>query len=95
MHAFLAPISSVCAGKTDVLNGAFAGLAAITAGSGFVPPWSAIIIGAVGGFVSFYTVTLFKEREYPSRKKMTARVGRSERERERGRERNSLSLPQI
>lgn len=65
LRAFVAPLSSLCAGKTDVLNGAFAGLAAITAGSGFVPPWSAIIIGAVGGVVSFYTVTLFKERECP------------------------------
>ena len=34
-----------------MLNGAIAALVAITAASGFVAPWAAIVIGAVAGFV--------------------------------------------
>ena len=39
-------------------NGAIAGLAAITAPSGFVQPWAALIIGAVAGVIVVYGVLL-------------------------------------
>lgn len=39
-------------------SGAIAGLAAITPASGFVAPWSAIIIGAAGGISSHYGVQI-------------------------------------
>jgi Amt family ammonium transporter len=39
-------------------NGAIAGLAAITAPSGYVQPWAALIIGAVAGVIVVYGVLL-------------------------------------
>jgi Amt family ammonium transporter len=39
-------------------NGAIAGLAAITAPSGFVQPWAALIIGAVAGVIVVFGVLL-------------------------------------
>jgi Amt family ammonium transporter len=39
-------------------NGAIAGLAAITAPSGFVQPWAALIIGAIAGVIVVYGVLL-------------------------------------
>jgi Amt family ammonium transporter len=39
-------------------NGAIAGLAAITAASGYVQPWAAIIIGAVAGVIVVFGVLL-------------------------------------
>ena len=47
---------------TEIMSGAFAGLAAITPGSGFVLPWSAVIIGACGSFSAFVWVTEIKPR---------------------------------
>lgn len=44
----------------DILNGALAGLAGITSGSGYVSSQSACFIGAVVGAVSYHAVPYFK-----------------------------------
>jgi ankyrin repeat protein len=46
---------------TEIIGGAYAGLAAVTPGSGYISPGSAIIVGAIGGVASFFSCQFVKE----------------------------------
>ncbi|WP_026583464.1 ammonium transporter [Bacillus sp. J33] len=59
-------VSWMVMGKSDVptmLNGALAGLVAITASCAFVDTWASVIIGLVAGVLVFYSVRFFEKRK--------------------------------
>ncbi|MBM4765232.1 ammonium transporter [Bacillus sp. B15-48] len=59
-------ISWVVIGKADVsimLNGALAGLVAITASCAFVDTWASIVIGFIAGILVFYSIRFFEARK--------------------------------
>jgi Amt family ammonium transporter len=53
-------------GKSDVptmLNGALAGLVAITASCAFVAPWAAVVIGTVAGLIIYFSMKFFEKHK--------------------------------
>jgi ammonia channel protein AmtB len=46
-------------------SGVVAGLVVITPGSGFVPPWAAIIMGAIGGVITNGKQKLTQKEDRP------------------------------
>ena len=59
-------ISWIVMGKADVsmmLNGALAGLVAITASCAFVDTWASVLIGFVAGILVFYSIRFFEARK--------------------------------
>jgi len=58
-------VVSAFTGKNDIptmLNGALAGLVAITASTAFVAPWAAVVIGAAAGFIVHFSMVFFQKQ---------------------------------
>lgn len=58
-------ISWMALGKSDIttiLNGALAGLVAITASCAFVETWASVVIGFVAGILVYYSMAFFEKR---------------------------------
>ena len=58
-------ISWMALGKPDIttiLNGALAGLVAITASCAFVDVWASVVIGFIAGVLVFYSTRFFEKR---------------------------------
>src|SRR3954470_16227206 len=59
-------ISWIALGKPDIptiLNGALAGLVAITASCAFVNTWGAVVIGFIAGILVFYSARFFEKKK--------------------------------
>ena len=59
-------VSWIALGKPDVptiLNGALAGLVAITASCAFVNTWGAVVIGFIAGILVFYSARFFEKKK--------------------------------
>ncbi|MGX9134678.1 ammonium transporter [Rummeliibacillus sp. JY-2-4R] len=59
-------ISWVVLGKSDIptiLNGALAGLVAITASCAFVDVWASVVIGFIAGIITFYSARFLEKRK--------------------------------
>ncbi|RWZ51333.1 ammonium transporter [Halobacillus fulvus] len=56
----------ILSGKADVpttLNGALAGLVAITASCAFVAPWASVVIGFIGGMIVYFSMKFFDKKQ--------------------------------
>jgi len=51
-----------CFHVTDMMNGAFAGLAGVTPGSGWIPDWAAVLTGIAVGVASWWSCGFMKDR---------------------------------
>jgi Amt family ammonium transporter len=51
-----------CFHVTDMMNGAFAGLAGVTPGSGWIPDWAAVCTGILVGIASWWSCGFMKDR---------------------------------
>jgi ammonium transporter, Amt family len=59
-------LSWMVLGKSDIptmLNGALAGLVAITASCAFVDTWASVVIGFIAGILVFYSARFFEKRK--------------------------------